>query len=45
VLQACDASTEGGDDDGAGDVAARSDAVDVASDVASCVDVAAIARA
>ena len=46
MLQACDASTlGGGDNDGAGDVAARSGAVDVAGDAASCVGVAAIARA
>lgn len=50
MLQACDASTGGGGDDdagddGAGDVAARSGAVDVAGGVASCVGVAAIARA
>jgi len=45
VLQACDASTGGGGDDGAGDVAARSGAVDVAGGVASCVGIAAIARA
>lgn len=46
MLQACDASTEGGGDDDAGDVAARSGAaVDVAGDIVSCVGVAAIARA
>ena len=45
MLQACDASTGGGGDDGAGDVAARSGAVDVAGGVASCASVAAIARA
>ena len=42
MLQACDASTRGGGDDGADDVAARSGAVDVAGGVASCVGVAAI---
>ena len=45
MLQACDASIGGGGDDGADDVAARSGAVDVADGVASCVGVAAIARA
>ena len=45
MLQACNASTGGGGDDGAGDVAARSGAVDVAGGVASCVGVAAMARA